>query len=284
MFKLVVVGTVCAGLAAAASQSTWGVEQNVMGTIGTSVKFVDANHGYYPLVDNGSGSNVLETRDGGETWNTLGNVSSPMFLASDVKGNNIVVSTLFGAIYSTDGGKNFENADMYSVGGQSVQFSQSKVWIPANNYVMSSSDGGKEWTTHNIDVLKTDARYIAAPSDDVIYITAGEWPQQNKQQAQNQYPFSARWTLSQHVTSDRVSAIPTFGSLKEKSSASNPTTYKMQIVKSTDGGQTWTSQLYSETLNLYFNDISCYDQRHCCAAAEGAGISVYCTSDGNNWS
>ena len=115
MFKLGVVGTVCAGLAAA--QSTWGVEQNIMGTIGTSVKFVDANHGYYPLVDNGSGSNVLETKDGGETWNPLGNVSAPMFLASDVKGSNIVVSTLFGAVYSTDGGQTFESSDMFSVGG-----------------------------------------------------------------------------------------------------------------------------------------------------------------------
>jgi hypothetical protein len=40
-----------------------------------------------------------------------------MFLASDVKGSNIVVSTLFGAVYSTDGGQTFESSDMFSVGG-----------------------------------------------------------------------------------------------------------------------------------------------------------------------
>jgi hypothetical protein len=148
---------------------------------------------------------------------------------------------------------------------------------------MSSSDNGRFWTTHNINELKTTARYVAAPLDDVIYITAGEWPQQKNQKSVNSFPYSARWTLSQHAASDRVSAIPTYGSLKDKSSADTPTAFKMQIVKSTDGGETWTSQVYSETLGLYFNDIACYDQLHCCAAAEGTGIAVYCTADGNNW-
>ncbi len=61
--KLVVVGTVCATLAAA-QQPSWGIEQNIMGALGNSVTFVDANRGYYPMTTNG-GSTVLETVDGG---------------------------------------------------------------------------------------------------------------------------------------------------------------------------------------------------------------------------
>jgi photosystem II stability/assembly factor-like uncharacterized protein len=58
----------------------------------------------------------------------------------------------------------------------------------------------------------------------------------------------------------------------------------MQIVKSTDGGATWTSQFFNNgTLNLYFNGIDCYDAEHCCAAAEGDSVAVYCTNDGQNW-
>ena len=62
--KLVVVGTVCAAYTMAQSPS-WGIEQNIMGAVGTSVSFVDANRGYYPLNTNGQGATVLETVDGG---------------------------------------------------------------------------------------------------------------------------------------------------------------------------------------------------------------------------
>jgi len=74
--------------------------------------------------------------------------------------------------------------------------------------------------------------------------------------------------------------VPTMGEL---SSVSQDATYKMQIVKTTDGGNTWTSQFFSDSLPLYFNGIDCYDAEHCCAAAEGDYVAVYCTADGENW-
>ncbi len=82
-----------------------------------------------------------------------------------------------------------------------------------------------------------------------------------------------------------MTAIPTYGKLSTKHAESigASTTYKAQIVKSSDGGNTWTSQFYSDSLNLYFNGIDCYDEKHCCAAAEGDSVAVYCTNDGENW-
>jgi photosystem II stability/assembly factor-like uncharacterized protein len=56
------------------------------------------------------------------------------------------------------------------------------------------------------------------------------------------------------------------------------------MLKSVDGGATWTSQFFSDSLNLYFNAVDCYDAEHCCAAAEGDSVAVYCTNDGQNWS
>ncbi len=63
--KLVVVGTVCAAYTMAAQSPSWGIEQNIMGALGNSVSFVDANRGYYPMTTNGQGSTVLETVYGG---------------------------------------------------------------------------------------------------------------------------------------------------------------------------------------------------------------------------
>jgi len=55
------------------------------------------------------------------------------------------------------------------------------------------------------------------------------------------------------------------------------------MVKSVDGGATWTSQFFSDAKNMYFNAVDCYDAEHCCAAAEGNGVAVYCTNDGQTW-
>lgn len=54
----------------------------------------------------------------------------------------------------------------------------------------------------------------------------------------------------------------------------------MQIMKTIDGGVTWETQIYDDTLGLYFNGIDCFDADHCCAAAESNSIAVYCTSNG----
>jgi len=151
LFKFVIVGTVCATLAAAQKPS-WGIEQNIMGAVGTSVSFVNENRGYFPMDANDGGSTVLLSNDGGLNWNSTGPENVAMFLGSDAKGNNVVASALFGAIYSTDGGQTFQPGNTYN-GGQSVKFSDTKVWIPNNNEVQSSADGGATWTTHNIPVL-----------------------------------------------------------------------------------------------------------------------------------
>jgi photosystem II stability/assembly factor-like uncharacterized protein len=62
--------------------------------------------------------------------------------------------------------------------------------------------------------------------------------------------------------------------------------WKAQIVKTTDGGKTWTSLFYDET--FYFNQIGCTDANHCCAVGEAdsssePGVRIYCTTDGTNW-
>jgi len=284
LFKLVVVGTVCAVLGAA-QKASWGIEQNIMGAVGTSVAFSDATHGFYPMDSNQGGSTILETVDGGQNWTSSGSMDVTMFLASAAKGQNIVATTLFGVVYSNDGGKSFNSITNYQ-GGQSVKFSDTKVWITNGERISSSADNGASWTETKIPQLLTSARYVAAPSDKILYVSAGEWPQQSSQKDSNAFPLSARWTVSPAATTKQLSAIPTYGKVTKRhaEATDQPTTYKMQMLKSVDGGATWTSQFFSDSLNLYFNAVDCYDAEHCCAAAEGDSVAVYCTNDGQNWS
>jgi len=63
--------------------------------------------------------------------------------------------------------------------------------------------------------------------------------------------------------------------------------WKAQIVKTSDGGKTWTSLFYDEG-NFYFNEIDCADETHCCAVGEAdtsaaPGVRIYCTSDGTTF-
>lgn len=87
-----------------------------------------------------------------------------MFLSSDARGDNIVTATPFGVIYSEDGGKTYSSGDTWT-GGQSVCFSESKVWTTTSKGAQNSIDGGKTWEENNIDALKTQSRYLHAISD-----------------------------------------------------------------------------------------------------------------------
>ena len=283
LFKLVIVGTVCA-IMGAAQKSSWGIEQNIMGSVGTSVTFSDATHGFYPMDSNDGGSTVLETTDGGQNWSSSGPQNVAMFLASASKGQNIVANTMFGKLYSNDGGKTFNSVTDYET-CQSVRFSQTKVWAPSDSQLSVSSDNGATWTYTNIPQLQTQGRYVAAPSDNVIYISAGEWPQQSPQKDSKAHSLSARWTLAPEAATKKITAIPTFGSVSKKhaESTGQSTTYKMQMLKSVDGGKTFVSQFFSDSLNLYFNAVDCFDEKHCCAAAEGDSVAVFCTNDGESW-
>jgi len=148
LFKLVIVGTVCA-IMGAAQKSSWGIEQNIMGSVGTSVTFSDATHGFYPMDSNDGGSTVLETTDGGQNWQSSGPQNVAMFLASASKGQNIVATTMFGKLVSNDGGKTFNTITDYET-SQSVRFSETKVWAPSDSQLSVSADNGATWTYSNI--------------------------------------------------------------------------------------------------------------------------------------
>jgi len=162
------------------------------------------------------------------------------------------------------------------------------------NGVAVSTDSGATFVFINISTLKTESRYGAFPSAKVWYISAGEWPDNDdgdtndritNNQKNNNHKKSFQLTKRITVGGDKHSQYSV--TMNERNGDIIDNGWKAQIVKTTDGGVTWTSLFFDEG-NFYFNQITCPSEDHCCAAGEGdqtsnePGIRFWCTIDGGN--
>ena len=150
---------------------------------------------------------------------------------------SIVVSSIFGELYSDNGGKSFAP----STGGGT---SQSVRYIGTNGDgglkfgvtgqygavegVGISVDGGKTFKTFDAK-LDTEARYGAFPSDNVWYVAAGTWPGGNDDDGGDVSAHrNGFWAARNKVRAPNASPSPQAG-------------YQAQISKTSDGGATWKS-------------------------------------------
>jgi len=220
------------------------------------------------------------------------------------------------------GGFKSQTVDVFGNGftGDGVSYASVGMrWIDAANGVMISHDQGQSFEFFNISVLRTWARYGAFPSDSVWYVTAGHWPNDNSPPTptsiQEEYPFSSAVTYKKRK--DSTGTIGMYPSLvrpwtelpeidvpdvddetQPEQRGDNvgvipPPGWNTQIVKTTDGGQTWVSQYYN-TSYFYFNQITCASETLCVAVGESQtrpgkgkpkvpGIHIFRTTDGETW-
>lgn len=161
--------------------------------------------------------------------------------------------------------------------------------------VLVSKDEGKDWVAKNWPANvsnMTEARYGSFPSDQVLYVTGGNWPS-NKNATLFQHPENCL-RLS-HKTCVPVGdkfaeQARAFNARRERFGATDGTNgYFGLISKSEDGGNTWVVQLQAANQGFYFNDINCVDTTHCFAVAEGfsdgtaPGARIFGTTDGKTW-
>jgi len=188
---------------------------------------------------------------------------------------------------------------------------------------MISRDQGQSFEFFNISVLRTWARYGAFPSVNVWYVTAGHWPNDNSpptpESILEEYPLSSAITYKKNAKSKgKVGMYPsltrpwtspalevdgdnTLGTESQQQQQQHgrvdgvipPPGWNAQIVKTTDGGQTWTSQYYNSSY-FYFNQITCATETLCVAVGESQtkpgkgkpkvpGIHIFQTTDGEHW-
>ena len=157
------------------------------------------------------------------------------------------------------------------------------------NDVLYSSNGGKDFTKKAINVPLasncTNSRYGAMIDSNTWYVTMGSWPD-NTQEGHIQ--LSRRVSVSRCPKTGKVTRHSrkfhkADTAASSGSSASGCNGFSAQIVKTTDGGNTWTTQ-FSAASNFYFNAIECVSSTNCVAVGEGAvGVYIYRTTDGQTW-
>jgi hypothetical protein len=215
-----------------------------------------------------------------------------MYLGAAASGDDAVVADEFSLDYSdlnevgeynfssssVPGGMSSQNVESGAFAAPGTWFAATGEGLTGDDGVAVTTDSGATFTVYNITQLQTEARYGAFPSATTWYISAGEWPQNN---APGTKALTRRIHLEKNGKQFKRTIKPV-GTRRHEEDGS----WKAQIVKTTDGGNTWTSVFYREG-QFYFNQISCGSPTHCCAVAEAdssatPGIHIFCTVDGGN--
>jgi photosystem II stability/assembly factor-like uncharacterized protein len=283
-------------LVAFASAAQWTTTTNPFATIAFDVSFVDVNNGMTPVDINGQGSFVWITKDGGKNWTPApemdpaalyiggamaavynGVVTEPAIVyASDETDHwnftaSIVEPT---ATWTSQNVETFANGMFAATGGDP----------DVGEGVIVSEDGGATFVFSGTTGMTTQARYGAFPSATTWYVSGGEWPRR-------QHAIGTHESLVRELSS-RIHYVRSDAGYQQRVTDVNaplhdetdPNGWKAQIIKSTDGGKTWTT-VFSSDGKFYFNQISCGDVNTCCAVGEAdngtaPGVRVHCTKDG----
>lgn len=278
-----------ASAALALGVPTWKIiDPSISGTA-TGVAFTSDLIGYAAGGSNGAGPQIFKSTDAGVTWTTCPAQFGIdlLLLDLDATENTVVVSSVFGELYSDDAGASFSP----SVGGgtsQSVRFlgingDGGKSFGVTGQYgsvegVGISSDGGKTFKTFDAK-LSTEARYGAFPSDSVWYVAAGDWPNNSaEKRSRSVFMRGGKHFPAQYTPRDAVDG-----------SNDDPGQYQAQITMTKDGGSTFTT-VFNDVGNFYFNSIDCQPSNPdwCCAVGEAdsdspqSGARIHCTQDGGS--
>jgi len=295
----------CAVLASSAYAAQWRVLQANLEPVLMGISFPqDANTGYMAGGQDGEpgvgGAQVYKTTDAGKTWNYLPHGESAlMFLdvAMQTNTNGVVGGIALvsdgGIEYTTDGNHFNQTTDFeFEQECQSAQVIRGTTQGYALTGMFTKVDGvavsqnkGVTWKHYDAK-LNTTARYGSFPSPKTWYVAAGTWPEQKTSKRAGVKQITARLSIEQ-TTTVGANGKPhiTHRIVKNLDSTARHSNdgWQAAIVKSADGGATWTSLYWDD--NFYFNAISCPTENSCWAvgeADEGAkpGVRILHTGDG----
>jgi hypothetical protein len=149
-----------------------------------------------------------------------------------------------------------------------------------------STNYGQHFTFYNASVLQTIARYGSFPSATTWYISAGQWPGGSASRDNDaDTPIVTRqMTKRLHYHYNKESKKYSHSWHHGEGSEENSFEWQAQIVKTTDGGKTWSTVFYNHS-HYYFNQIDCASELICVAAAESdskasAGVWLFTTTNG----
>ena len=156
----------------------WAVIQKQFSAVSIGLAFTDDKTGYTTFTDGASAPVITKTVDGGATWsktavNTTGAMLMPMGFASGTGAGAPIVSVGMAANKHSSDGVNFLPSKGGPFSSQGVAYSPSGDFaVAGDNGVCVSSDKGATFKCMQVPGM-SDGRYVAMPSKDVIYLTAG---------------------------------------------------------------------------------------------------------------
>lgn len=277
------------------AQSPWTVLNGAFSVMTVGIAFHNDTMGW-TSVSQGNLPSFVETLDGGKTWsNTVGGDGAVMPLAIGATKApapaRVVTSGLSANRYSKGGSVFAPSKGAPFLGVQSVHVNGSFAVQAGENEVYLSTDGGATYRKSARVPLISEGtgRYVAAPSADVIYLTAGQWPVTT---GRHLVAGARQLTRNLALSKTRMYRGDAAMYVDEPASTSpnHIGTYSAELWKSVDGGATW-SKLFNSTGEFYFNEIDCFDETHCVAVGEGfgrdgstsPGVRVYTTEDGRTF-
>jgi photosystem II stability/assembly factor-like uncharacterized protein len=146
------------------------------------------------------------------------------------------------------------------------------------NGVAYSRDGGATWAVSDLGLDKSQgyyARHGSFPTDNIWYVTSGDWPNQSDAKLTNGNVARVSSRISVMYDEGAGNPLVTFISARNLQG-----TYPGAISKTTDGGATWT-KVFDSAGRFYLNKISCIDGDNCFAVGEDAKSAVVlATTDG----
>eukprot|EP00462_Mataza_sp_D1_P024173 CAMPEP_0175144230 /NCGR_PEP_ID=MMETSP0087-20121206/13995_1 /TAXON_ID=136419 /ORGANISM="Unknown Unknown, Strain D1" /LENGTH=498 /DNA_ID=CAMNT_0016428633 /DNA_START=47 /DNA_END=1543 /DNA_ORIENTATION=+ len=254
--------------------------------------------GFVGAGTNGVGPQIMKTVDSGITWkqvwpdNTT-KVGFNLMLASACKDAKTAVVT--GALfqtYTTDG-EHFKASPT-----DILDASQDAKIIPGTGEFAIATTGtsfngvatsptGETWKNYDLGVNITlfQARYGAYPSATTWYINAGTFPTGNNTANLRHLTHKVAVNRNNGVFHFNTQDAFTLGDAPLRADpvpcSQDPTNcFAANILKTTDGGKTFTSVFKDETNNIYPNGIACASADHCISVVEGEQCQILVTRDG----
>ena len=223
-----------------------------LATIASDVACSAVDTCFCPVGENGAGTKILYTTDGGQTFQAEPSVGELMYLGGAACGEAAVMSTPLWFEYNQAWQNNtFNFVNAACPGGfqsQNVEcldsdtFFGTGVSLAAGNQpggVAMSTNGGANFSYIAAPVLLTPARYGAFPSATTWYIAAGQWA--NAKIAQQDAELEARG-IQVRRRSARIATVQDGKTVKNLvnqplTSSASDGCYTAQIVKTTDAGK-----------------------------------------------
>jgi len=289
----------------ASAQPQWRVLKPDYEPVLVGVSFLDEKVGFMSGGQNGEppvgGPQVYKSLDGGVSWEWLPHSGfAMMFLdvAMDTKTNGVTAGVgilVVPGIEYTLTGNNF-NRTLEVEFIEECQSTEVVKGVPGafglagdfgkTNGVAVSFDKGQRFAHFDAN-LTTISRYGAYPSRTTWYVSAGDWPSQERDNAPGVHALTQRIRVKSTLDENKNWIKNGVEIDLEPAVDDENAGYDCNIARTTDGGRTW-SMLF-ETQDFYPNGISCPTVNNCWVVGEashgdGAGIHIlHTTNGGRTW-